>query len=488
MRWFIFALIYAGSLFAQPHGPFLVATTELPSSIGGAKVVVDTLGTAHVFFEQNDSGMRFVMYSTLDASSGNVITEPVAIYFALTDFLSLEDVALTESGVPRILVFTADPNDYRLYLVQQTENGWPETLLFQDHDGWSPDGPLSHWLEFCRFVAVDDSFTQACLYNTGIAGGGWITEPFATPVACFVNSFGEVSSFRLEWGTQAAYGTLRSQSLAADSMYLWADGNFVGWSKLIARRDSTSEEIETYSYDECMYGELAGMTVSGGDQIHVSGMSLCIPACLFFQRVSGDSCSLINDVRVYPPMGIPNSFAIYEEHGFVFPLFDQNEVQLLRVDTLGNIAASVGTIAWKDGNVQITGAECGVSRSGKIATVFTDRDPATSVRRLWLASCDWLTPLNTHEYSVPVPQEISLATYPNPFNSTVRIDYELPRATDVHLSIFNTLGQEVATLYDGHTNAGSHTLSWSPNAASGVYFVKLVSGNLVNSRKILYLR
>lgn len=89
---------------------------------------------------------------------------------------------------------------------------------------------------------------------------------------------------------------------------------------------------------------------------------------------------------------------------------------------------------------------------------------------------------------VAVPQVFSLTTYPNPFNSTVRIDYELPRASDIQVNIYNTLGEEVATLFDGRSNAGTHSLSWSPNTASGVYFVKLVSGDFVTSRKILYLR
>ncbi len=488
MRWFIVVLIFAGSLLAQPFGPFLITSVESPIEIGRAKVAVDSFGIAHIFYERNDNGAKYIIYAAADASNGNLITEPEAVYFALTYRVFLEDVAVTPGGIPKCLVFTADPSDYNLYLVQRSGNSWTETLLFHDQDGWSPNGPLEHWLEYCRFVATTDSFTQASLYITGIAGGGWITEPFATPVACFVNSSGEVSSFRLEYGAQMTFGTLRCQSLSADSMYCWVDGNFVGFVKIIARSDSTNEVIANYSYDACMYGELAGMSVSGGDQIHVTSMTLCIPACLAFERINGDSCAMINEVRVYPPMNLDVSYAVFDQHGFVFSLHDLNEIQLLRVDTLGEVAAPIGTIAWRDGPVQILTAHCDVSNTGEIATVYSDHDPATSVQRVWLASCDWLTPLDSREAPAPVPQSISLTTYPNPFNSTVRIDYELPRAGDARVSIYNTLGEQVATLFDGHTNAGSHTLNWSPNAASGVYFVKLVSGEFVTSRKILYIR
>ena len=95
---------------------------------------------------------------------------------------------------------------------------------------------------------------------------------------------------------------------------------------------------------------------------------------------------------------------------------------------------------------------------------------------------------NDVEPSATFPTDFSLTTFPNPFNASVRIDYELPRASDVRVSIHNTLGQQVATLFNGRANAGTHTLNWSPETASGVYLVKLVSGTFVTSRKILYIR
>ena len=125
---------------------------------------------------------------------------------------------------------------------------------------------------------------------------------------------------------------------------------------------------------------------------------------------------------------------------------------------------------------------------GYIETLWTEsvnnQDDATELKWSAVFFHDMLTSLSDS----PVAHDFALSTYPNPFNSTVRIDYELPRASDVRVSIYNTLGEEVETLFDGHTNAGTHTLSWSPNSATGVYFVKLASGEYVTSRKILYLR
>jgi flagellar hook assembly protein FlgD len=69
--------------------------------------------------------------------------------------------------------------------------------------------------------------------------------------------------------------------------------------------------------------------------------------------------------------------------------------------------------------------------------------------------------------------------YPNPFNPTTTIAFTLPEASTVRLSIFNVLGQEVATLLEGEMGAGGHTAVWnaSNNAGgalpSGLYFYRL---------------
>ncbi|MCC6475467.1 T9SS type A sorting domain-containing protein [bacterium] len=90
--------------------------------------------------------------------------------------------------------------------------------------------------------------------------------------------------------------------------------------------------------------------------------------------------------------------------------------------------------------------------------------------------------------AVVVPRSFSLSTYPNPFNSSVAIEYELQRAGEIELAVFNTLGQKVESLFEGNASPGRHEVTWSPSGTSGVYFVKLASGEYQQSRKILYLK
>ncbi len=64
--------------------------------------------------------------------------------------------------------------------------------------------------------------------------------------------------------------------------------------------------------------------------------------------------------------------------------------------------------------------------------------------------------------------------FPNPFNPSATIRYALPQASAVHLTVFNTLGQEVALLQRGEMEAGHHEVTFNGAAlSSGVYFCRL---------------
>lgn len=64
--------------------------------------------------------------------------------------------------------------------------------------------------------------------------------------------------------------------------------------------------------------------------------------------------------------------------------------------------------------------------------------------------------------------------YPNPFNPSTKIAYTVPKSGNVSLKVFNALGQEVATLFEGRKQAGSHELTFDASGlTSGVYFYRL---------------
>lgn len=89
-----------------------------------------------------------------------------------------------------------------------------------------------------------------------------------------------------------------------------------------------------------------------------------------------------------------------------------------------------------------------------------------------------------------LPREYALSqNYPNPFNPTTRIEYALPKETDVKIEIFNTLGQSVATLVDSRKPAGYHTATFEAvGLGTGIYIYKLSSPDATITRKMLFVK
>jgi hypothetical protein len=89
---------------------------------------------------------------------------------------------------------------------------------------------------------------------------------------------------------------------------------------------------------------------------------------------------------------------------------------------------------------------------------------------------------------IPAAYEV-MQNYPNPFNPSTRIRYGLPQKSQVTLSVFNTLGQEVANLVHGDYEAGYHETTFDASGlSSGVYFYRLKAGDFVQTKKLLILR
>ncbi len=79
--------------------------------------------------------------------------------------------------------------------------------------------------------------------------------------------------------------------------------------------------------------------------------------------------------------------------------------------------------------------------------------------------------------------------YPNPFNPVTMINYQLPRTNHVELTIYNLLGQKVATLVSGKQKAGDHQVAWYASGfASGVYYYQLMAGEYKDVKKMILFR
>ena len=96
------------------------------------------------------------------------------------------------------------------------------------------------------------------------------------------------------------------------------------------------------------------------------------------------------------------------------------------------------------------------------------------------------------EIEASTPDGFTLSqNYPNPFNPTTVIPYSMPKAGDIQLKVFNTLGQEVMTLFEGRQQAGNHSVTFNAsNLSSGIYFYRLQTqdGAVVLTRKLTLIK
>ncbi len=114
----------------------------------------------------------------------------------------------------------------------------------------------------------------------------------------------------------------------------------------------------------------------------------------------------------------------------------------------------------------------GVLANGQVV-VF--QDPPTDVREI---------------ADSPIPTQFELKqNYPNPFNPMTTITFSIPNSEFVKLSVFNTLGQQVATLVNQRLNAGQYSLLFdASNLNSGIYYYRIEAGNFSSTKRLVLLR
>ncbi len=94
-----------------------------------------------------------------------------------------------------------------------------------------------------------------------------------------------------------------------------------------------------------------------------------------------------------------------------------------------------------------------------------------------------------------LPTEFAVyENYPNPFNPTTEISFDLTEFSPAEVTVWNILGQKVATLYSGKLPAGRHTISFDARAEngnmlpSGIYIYRVEAGNKVATKKMMLLK
>jgi len=184
---------------------------------------------------------------------------------------------------------------------------------------------------------------------------------------------------------------------------------------------------------------------------------------------------------------------------YALDMDDDGDIDVLSASSLDN------KIAWyeNDGNENFT-----------FHTITTDADIAHSVYAVdvdgdgdidvlsasfvddkiaWYENLSFVTSVLYDARGVP-DKFLLYYNYPNPFNPTTTIAYDLPKATNVVLKIYDVLGNEVRTLLNTQQQAGYKSVVWDGRddlglkVSSGIFMYRLRAGDLVQTKKMILLK
>jgi uncharacterized repeat protein (TIGR03806 family) len=131
-------------------------------------------------------------------------------------------------------------------------------------------------------------------------------------------------------------------------------------------------------------------------------------------------------------------------------------------------------------------------RMPPLATSIVD-ELGTQIVDEWIRTLQ--DPISVHSLHASITTEFRLhPAYPNPFNPTCNITFDLPRGEQVRVTVMNIMGQVIDELADRRFEPGRHTVSWDGRdtlgraVASGVYIYSIVAGSFRESRKMVLCR
>jgi len=220
--------------------------------------------------------------------------------------------------------------------------------------------------------------------------------------------------------------------------------------------------------------------------------------------LNGDYADYVDSRLLSPPFVVPSNKknpALRFWHWFSFNLGDFGEVQIKvgkgSWKAISNRFVNTSAGTWTPFYVSLSDYADSTAQIGfyfHAEEVFNTGGPDVSTG--WYIDDLAIGGLATNvddRFSTPhVINTYNLSqNYPNPFNPETTIEYELPRAGQIEITIFNLLGEKVRALVNHHQASGQHRVQWDGrddkgNApTSGVYFYRLRAGDFVQTRKMI---
>lgn len=319
----------------------------------------------------------------------------------------------------------------------------------------------------CEYLYISDSICVSTakygrLYKTTNGGGLF---PYVSGIVRYNDNNQPVTSGMVK---AVKYDSLLNKVTVIDSAQIQSNGTYTIFGlpsieiDFMAYEDDELDYVPTY-YDTTIYWQHAitltptinlnniDITVkrinnSGNGIRHIAG------------RITTGNDLGLSDAVVYAKIGsLFKNYAISGANGYFYIDSLQDGSYTLVVDRMGYLPASI--------NVVLSGSSID---NLNIPLIF-------------------YTGLSNITGELPV--DYSLSNYPNPFNPTTNILFDIIKTGNVKLTLYNLLGEELKVLVNEKLNAGKYKISFDGSRlASGVYFYKLETENFTGTKKMVLLK
>ena len=274
-----------------------------------------------------------------------------------------------------------------------------------------------------------------------------------------------------------------------------SDGNLIiaGWSESNTQRPGNSDifVIKIDQNGNLLWSRYYGTSGNdeGRDIIETSDNKYVIAGKFYpYHRAPNAALLCINQqgdslwATSYPENTEANSISQTADGGFIICGYNLNTSYyafIRKTDGNGNSLWASSITAVTNAHSVIQTIDGGYIFAGSFTTNYT---------RVYLVK---FAPEETYNEDHNItPLTFSLEqNYPNPFNAATTISYELPKASDVKIEIYDIGGRKVASLDEGKQIAGKHSIQWNAGGlSSGVYFYKINAGNYSETKKLVLMK
>jgi hypothetical protein len=280
--------------------------------------------------------------------------------------------------------------------------------------------------------------------------------------------------------------TLTLYAAAYDS-----SGEFIGnlnanWS-LTGTLDGTPQSDTVFIFTPSVAPTSGTINVTRNNLSDATGTITVNPGELCSIEIRGATCDLIVTIpseNVCIPEYDDTTFAYIGDHLFLWAG---------GYDCEGNYIRDIA-IQWNSISIEFTGTLFFETPSG-IGSSFILELTQPGQGRVILNGTDTSGVIIVTENPAsittnnPIPLQFNLEqAYPNPFNPSTTIRFNLPKSEHVVLEVYNNIGQKINTLVDRNMNAGEHTVEFNAEfLSSGIYLYRIEAGEFQDVKKMILI-